>query len=121
MALEEGELRTCFGASRTRLLFPIVAVAAFTGARRNEILALRWTDLETLVNKNPAIERAVKQVRKQPLTVKEPKNRARQAHHHDRRWPDRDTFSARAGSVTFGLAWPNTQWQRDRSVPDQAA
>jgi integrase len=54
------------------VLFPIVAVAAFTGARRNEILALRWTDLD-VVNKTLRIERAVEQVRKQPLTLKEPK------------------------------------------------
>jgi integrase len=30
----------------TRTLYLIVAVAAFTGARRNEILALRWSDFD---------------------------------------------------------------------------
>jgi integrase len=72
MALEEGELRTLLGGFKDSVLFPIVAVAAFTGARRNEILALRWTDLD-VVNKTLRIERAVEQVRKQPLTLKEPK------------------------------------------------
>ena len=54
------------------MLFPIVAVAAFTGARRNEILGLRWSDLN-IGDKTLRIERAVEQVRKQPLALKEPK------------------------------------------------
>jgi len=72
MALEEADLRTLIGGFEASPLYPIVCVAAFTGARRNEILGLRWTDLD-LVNKTLRIERAVEQVRKQPLTLKEPK------------------------------------------------
>jgi integrase len=53
-------------------LFPIVAVAAFTGARRNEILALQWADLD-FEKKTLRIERAVEQVHGQPLTLKDPK------------------------------------------------
>jgi integrase len=87
IVLEEEQLRTLVNGFRSSVLFPIVAVAAFTGARRNEILALRWSDLN-IVEKTLRIERAVEQVRKQPLTLKEPKT-ARQAHDHDRRRPPR--------------------------------
>src|SRR5262245_20068330 len=72
MALEEDELRTLVEGFKGSPLYPIVCVAAFTGARRNEILGLRWTDLNPR-NKTLRIERAVDQVRKQPLTIKAPK------------------------------------------------
>jgi integrase len=39
-------------------LFPIVATLALTGARRNEVLALRWSDFDP-VNKTLRIERAL--------------------------------------------------------------
>src|SRR5205807_3583446 len=45
MVLEEAQLRTLLQGFKGLSLFPIVATAAFTGARRNEILALRWDDL----------------------------------------------------------------------------
>jgi integrase len=41
-------------------LFGFVSVAAFTGARRGEIMALRWSDLDA-VNKTLRIERALEQ------------------------------------------------------------
>jgi integrase len=44
--LDQDELRALVDAFRDSVLFPIVAVAAFTGARRGEILALRWGDLD---------------------------------------------------------------------------
>ena len=43
MVLEAGQLQALVQGFKGLSLFPIVAVAAFTGARRNEILALRWT------------------------------------------------------------------------------
>jgi integrase len=52
--------------------FPIVAVAAFTGARRNEILALRWEDLE-VANKTLRIERALEETKEHGLRIKGPK------------------------------------------------
>ena len=54
-------------------LFPIVAVAAFTGARRNEILALRWSDLDA-PNKTLRIDRALEKTKGQ-LAFKAPKNK----------------------------------------------
>ena len=49
-----------------------MAVAAFTGARRDEILALRWSDLDP-VNKTLRIERAVEETDKHGLRIKVPK------------------------------------------------
>lgn len=72
IVLEQDELRRLVDGFRSSVLFPIVAVAAFTGARRNEILGLRWSDLH-VETKTLRIERAVEQVRKQPLSLKEPK------------------------------------------------
>jgi integrase len=72
MVLDSEQLRTLVEGFKGSALYPIVAVAAFTGARRNEILALRWTDID-FDNKTLRIERAVEQVRGQPLALKEPK------------------------------------------------
>jgi integrase len=44
MVLDETELTTLVRGFVGTALYSIVAVAAFTGARRNEILALRWND-----------------------------------------------------------------------------
>jgi integrase len=51
-----------------------VAVLAFTGARRGEVLALRWCDLD-IENKTLRIERAVEQTAKYDLAIKEPKTK----------------------------------------------
>jgi integrase len=44
--LDQDQLTTLLNGFRGSVLYPIVAVAAFTGARRNEILALRWADFD---------------------------------------------------------------------------
>jgi integrase len=72
MVLDQDQLRALVEGFKGSVLFPIVAVAAFTGARRNEILALRWSDLDP-EKKTLRTERAVDQVHKQPLGLKEPK------------------------------------------------
>jgi len=72
MALEEAELRTLIEGFKGSPLYSIVCAASFTGIRRNEILALRWTDLN-VTEKTLRIERAVEQVKKQPLALKGPK------------------------------------------------
>jgi len=72
MALDEGQLRTLLEGFRPSPLFPIVAVLAFTGARRGEVLALRWSDLD-VENKTLRIERAVEQTSKFELAIKGPK------------------------------------------------
>jgi integrase len=53
-------------------LYPIVTVAAFTGARRNEILALRWVDLDAS-EKTLRIERAIEETNEAGRVLKNPK------------------------------------------------
>ena len=53
----------------------LVSVAAFTGARRNEILALRWSDLDADA-KTLRIERAVETTKKFGVRFKGPKKAA---------------------------------------------
>jgi integrase len=70
--LEAEQLRSLVQGFRGSALFPIVAVAAFTGARRNEILALRWSDLDVAA-KTLRIERAVEDTKAHGLRMKGPK------------------------------------------------
>jgi integrase len=72
-ALDAEELRKLLEGFRASVLYPIVAVAAFTGARRNEILALRWTDFDAS-DKTLRIERAVEET-KAGLAFKAPKTK----------------------------------------------
>jgi integrase len=44
--LDEEELGKLVQNFRSHSLYPIVAMAAFTGMRRNEMLALRWVDID---------------------------------------------------------------------------
>jgi integrase len=70
--LEAEQLRSLVQGFRSSILFPIVAVAAFTGARRNEILALRWIDLDVAA-KTLRIERAIEDTNAHGLRMKGPK------------------------------------------------
>jgi integrase len=72
MVLDDEQIRTLVQGFKGTVLFPIVAVAAFTGARRNEILALRWDDLD-IANNTLRIERAVEETLAHGLRVKAPK------------------------------------------------
>lgn len=60
MVLDPAELRRLIEGFRASTLYPIVAMAALTGARRNEILGLRWSDFDAS-NKTLRIERAVEE------------------------------------------------------------
>jgi integrase len=53
--------------------YPAVAASTFTGARRGEVLALRWSDVD-LVAKTATIRRSLSQTKQDGLTYKEPKN-----------------------------------------------
>jgi integrase len=72
MVLETDQLRALVQGFKGSALFPIVAVAAFTGARRNEILALRWDDLDAGA-KTLRIERAIEETDEYGLRIKRPK------------------------------------------------
>src|SRR5215469_11114869 len=73
IALEPDHLRSLVQGFKESVLFPIVCVAAFTGARRGEILALRWEDFDADA-KTLRIERAVEETREHGLQVKGPKS-----------------------------------------------
>jgi integrase len=72
MALEAEQLRVLVHGFKGSALFPIVAVAAFTGARRNEVLALQWGDLDPAA-KTLRIERAIEETDARGLQIKGPK------------------------------------------------
>jgi integrase len=70
--LTETELAALITGFKSSTIFPIVALAAATGARRNEILALRWTDLD-IEKRTLRIERAWEPTKKFGLRLKPPK------------------------------------------------
>jgi integrase len=72
--LDKDQLRTLLEGFRGSTLFPIVVTLALTGARRNEVLALQWQDLD-VTNKTLRIERAIEQTTKYDLAIKEPKTK----------------------------------------------
>jgi integrase len=72
MVLEAEQLRTLVQGFKGSALFSIVAAAAFTGARRNEVLALQWGDLDA-ENKTLRIERAIEETEQHGLRLKGPK------------------------------------------------
>ena len=73
VALEAHELRALVQGFKGSPLFPIVATAAYTGARRGEILALRWSDLD-VANKKLHIGRSVDYTRAHGICIKAPKS-----------------------------------------------
>jgi integrase len=73
IVLDADELRRLIDGFRGSPLFAIVATAALTGARRGEILALRWADLD-LANRTLRIERAIEKTR-EGLAIKPPKTK----------------------------------------------
>src|SRR5262249_21510048 len=72
IALDADQLRMLVHGFKQSVLFPIVCVAAFTGARRGEILALRWEDFDPTA-KTLRIERAVEEMEGYGLQIKGPK------------------------------------------------
>lgn len=72
--LEEAELAALVAGFKSSSLFPVVALAAASGARRNELLALRWPDLD-VEKRKLRIERALEQTKKFGIRVKPPKTK----------------------------------------------
>lgn len=56
--LDDAELTKLVAGFRDSPIYPIIAVAALTGARLREVIALRWEDVD-LVNRSIKISRAV--------------------------------------------------------------
>jgi integrase len=74
LVLDAEALRKLIDGFRVSVLFSIVATAALTGTRRNEILALRWTDFDP-ANKTLRIERALEETKEVGLSFKPPKTK----------------------------------------------
>lgn len=72
--LDEVELAALVRGFKSSSLYPVVGSATASGARRNELLALRWTDLDTEA-KTIRIERAWEQTKKYGLRLKPPKTK----------------------------------------------
>jgi integrase len=70
--LDDQQLRQLVQGFKGSSLYGIVSVAAFTGMRRNEILALRWSDLDPQ-KKTLRIERSVEETKAHGLRFKGPK------------------------------------------------
>jgi integrase len=71
LVLDKDQIAGLVQSFKGTTLHPIVALAAYSGARRNEILALRWCDLDP-VAKTLRIERSLEQSQGQ-YRFKEPK------------------------------------------------
>ncbi|MGX9426945.1 MULTISPECIES: tyrosine-type recombinase/integrase [Bradyrhizobium] len=72
--LTEAELAALVAGFESTTQYPVVVVAAATGARRNELLALRWSDLD-VAKKTLRIERALEQTKKFGIRIKPPKTK----------------------------------------------
>lgn len=72
--LDEQQLMALVQGFKGMALYGIVTTAAFTGARRNEVLALRWSDLH-FENKTLTIARALEDTKKHGRGTKEPKTK----------------------------------------------
>ena len=90
-------------------LFGIVSVAAFTGASRNEILALRWTDLEPS-NKTLRIERALEETKSMAFASRGPRKKATSA-------------QSRSTMICWRCFWQNARsiCASIAGIPDSAA
>jgi integrase len=71
-ALDAEQLRTLIEGFKGSALFPIVATLAYSGARRNEVLALRWSDLDVSA-RTLRIEHSVDMTSLHGLGLKGPK------------------------------------------------
>jgi integrase len=70
--LDQEQLGVLLGGFRGSSLYPLVMVAAFTGCRRGELLALRWSDFDPIA-KTLRIERALDETKAHGLRIKGPK------------------------------------------------
>jgi integrase len=105
--LDEAELAALVaGFKPSASHYPVVATAAATGARRNELLALRWPDLDE-GKKTLRIERAWEQTKKFGLRLKPPKTRR-----------GLRTISLDAATVTMLIAERATHLRIQAGIPD---
>ena len=71
--LDEGKLRMLFERARSTRLYPFIVMAAATGCRRGELLALTWPDLD-FASGVLQVSKSLEQTRVGGLRVKTPKS-----------------------------------------------
>lgn len=104
--LSEEELAKLVAGFKTSSLYPVVALAAASGARRNELLALRWIDLD-IAKKTLRIEWALEQTKKHGIRRKRPKTK--------RGWR---TIDLDEGTITILLAERDRHLRIQAGIPD---
>jgi integrase len=87
-------------------LYPIVALTAAIGARRNEVLAFRWVDFDP-EKKTVRVERAIEVTKKYGIRYKPPKT-----------WRGLRTVALDDGSVSLLLKGRDTHLRLRAGVPD---
>lgn len=108
LALDEADLQTLVTGFESLPIHPIVALDAATGARRNEILAFRWTDFDP-DKKTIRVERALEVTKKFGIRFKPPKT-----------WRGLRTVALDDGSVSLLLRVRETHLRLRAGVPDGA-
>jgi integrase len=72
--LDPDQLNELVRGFKDTTLYGIVCVAAFTGMRRNEILALRWVDVD-FTKSTITVSRSIEETKQKGRTVKGPKTK----------------------------------------------
>jgi integrase len=107
LALSEPDLKSLVtGFREVPSLYPIVALTAAIGARRNEVLAFRWADFDP-EKKTIRIERAIEETKKFGIRFKVPKT-----------WRGLRTVALDGGSVSLLLQLRETHLRLRAGVPD---
>jgi integrase len=107
LALSEPDLNTLVTGFRPLTsIYPIVALTAAIGARRNEVLAFRWIDFDP-DKKTIRLERALEVTKKYGVRYKEPKT-----------WRGRRTVALDDGSVAMLLQIRETHQRLRAGIPD---
>jgi integrase len=107
LALSEADLGTLVDGFRPLPdLYPIIALTAAIGARRNEVLAFRWIDFDP-AKKTIRVERALEVTKKFGTRFKPPKT-----------WRGLRTVALDDGSVSILLQLKETHQRLQAGVPD---
>ena len=107
VALDETDLATLVsGFKPSPTMYPVVAVDAATGARRNEMLAFRWTDFDP-EQKSLKVERALEVTKKFGVRYKVPKT-----------WRGKRTIALDDGSVAILLKEKEKHVRIRAGIPD---
>jgi integrase len=109
VALDRDQLLALVKGFRRAPIYEIIAVAAFTGMRRNEILALRWTDID-FAGKTIKIERSLERTEKFGTAFKEPKT-----------WRGKRTITVDDSTLALLAALRNRYLCIQAGVPESAA